>query len=150
VAASVHRFRPRYKTIPWIVAGVGVFMLGYGIFGGAVGTARTFAIVSGFVGPLIALAYLRSATWQLAIVVDEQALVVKKGAEERFRLPWADVKEVVYSNQYPTLFVDGGVPERSILVPGPGVPAQYRVERNEELCAFVRAHVDPSKQRAVD
>jgi hypothetical protein len=83
-------------------------------------------------------------------VVDDDALVVKKGAEEKFRLPWAEVKEVVYSKQYPTLFIDGGVPERSILVPGPGVPAQYRVEDNEALCAFVRAHVDEARQRAVD
>ena len=146
----VHRFRPRYRAIPWVVMAVGVAMLAFVLLGHATGTSRTFGIVAGAVGPLIALAYLRSGVWKIEVVVDDEGLTVRKGTQVRFQLPWAEVKEVVYSEHYPTLFIDGGVPERSLLVPGPGVPAQYRIERNEELCAFVRAHVAKDRQRAVD
>jgi hypothetical protein len=153
VAASkpgVHRFRPRYRAIPWVVAAVGLAMLAFALLGQASGASRTFAIVAGAIGPIIALAYLRSGVWKIEVAVDDQGMTVRKGSQVRFQLPWSEVKEVVYSEHYPTLFIDGGTPERSLLVPGPGVPAQYRIERNEELCTFVRAHVPREKQRAVD
>ena len=144
------RFRPRFQAIPWIVAGVGVAMLGFGLFGGAQGSSRTFAILAGAIGPLIALAYLRSPAWKLRVVVDEQAFEVRGGENIRFRIEWVDVKELVYSNKYPTAFLDGGQAERSLLIPGPGAPAPYRIERAEELVAYVRSKVPAEKQRASD
>ena len=144
------RFRPRFAAIPWIVAGVGVAMIVFGLSGGAEGASRTFALVAGAMGPVLALVYLRSPAWKLVVVVDEEAFEVKGSQTIRFTLPWAEVKEVVYSTKFPTAFVDGGVPERSLLIPGPGAPAPYRIERAEELVAFVRAHVPAEKQRIVD
>lgn len=144
------RFRPRFAAIPWIVAGVGVAMLGFGLFGGATGASRTFALVAGAMGPVIALAYLRSPAWRLVVEVSEEAFEVKGSDTIRFRLAWAEVKEVVYSTKFPTAFVDGGAAERSLLIPGPGAPAPYRIERADELVAFVRAHVPAERQRIVD
>jgi hypothetical protein len=144
------RFRPRFAAIPWIVAGVGVAMLAFGLLGSATGTSRTFALVAGAMGPLIALAYLRSPAWRLVVEVGDEAFEVKGSATIRFRLPWSEVKEVVYSSKYPTAFVDGGAPERSLLIPGPGAPAPYRIERAEALVAYVRAHVPADRQRLVD
>jgi len=148
--ARTFRFRPRFAAIPWIVASVGVAMLAFGLFGGATGASRTFALVAGAMGPLIALAYLRSPAWKLLVEVSEEAFEVKGSQTIRFRLPWSEVKEVVYSTKYPTAFVDGGAPERSLLIPGPGAPAPYRIEGAHDLVAFVRAHVPADKQRIVD
>jgi hypothetical protein len=149
-SVQTFRFRPRFRAIPWIVAAVGLTLLGLGLFGDATGASKTFTIVAGAIGPLIALAYLRSPAWKLAVDVDDAGIRVRRADDERFRLAWADVVEVVYSNKYPTLFIDGGASERSLLVPGPGVPAPYRIERSDALVAFVRAHVPAEKQRAVD
>jgi hypothetical protein len=151
VPGASFRFRPRFAAIPWIVAGLGVLLLAFGIFGGATGASRTFTIVAGALGPLIALAYLRSPAWKLVVTVDDEAIAVQGGHDKvRFRLPWAEVKEVVYSSKYPTAFIDGGEAERSLLVPGPGAPAPYRIERSEELVRLVRAKVPADKQRVVD
>jgi hypothetical protein len=144
------RFRPRFAAIPWIVAGVGVAMMAFGLVGGATGASRTFALLAGAMGPVIALAYLRSPAWKLVVVVDDEAFEVKGSQTIRFRLPWAEVQEVVYSTKFPTAFVNGGAAERSLLIPGPGAPAPYRIERAEELVAYVRAHVPAEKQRIVD
>ena len=144
------RFRPRFRAIPYIVAGVGIAMLLFGLLSGAQGASRTFAIVAGAFGPLIALAYLRSPAWKLHVVVDDAAFEVRGGKDIRFRLEWHEVKELVYSTKYPTAFLDGGVPERSLLIPGPGAPGPYRIERAEELVAFVRARIPAEKQRIVD
>ncbi len=150
-ASNAFRFRPRFRAIPWIVAGLGVVLLGFAFFGGAQGSSRTFTIVAGLIGPLIALAYLRSPAWKLVVVVDDDAISVRGGGEKiRFRLEWPEVKEIVYSSKYPTAFVDGGQSERSLLVPGPGAPAPYRIERSEQLVALIRAHVPAEKQRVVD
>ena len=150
-ASKTFRFRPRFRAIPWIVASLGVVLLAFAFFGGSQGESRTFTIVAGLIGPLIALAYLRSPAWKLAVFVDDAAIEVRGGGEKiRFRLEWAEVKEVVYSSKYPTAFIDGGQSERSLLVPGPGAPAPYRIERSEELVAFIRAHVPAEKQRIVD
>src|SRR5262249_4783324 len=99
------RFRPRFAWIPWVVAAVGIAMLAFGLYGGAAGASRAFAIATGLIGPLIAVAYLRSPAWKLVVVVDEEAFEVTGNDKIRFRLPWTDVKEVVYSNTYPTAFV---------------------------------------------
>jgi hypothetical protein len=144
------RFRPRFQAIPWIVASVGAAMLAYAVFARLDGASRTFALVAGAIGPFIALAYLRSPAWKLVVVVDEVAFEVRGGEKIRFRLEWTEVKELVYSTKFPTAFLDGGVPERSLLIPGPGAPAPYRIERSEELVAFVRARVPAEKQRIVD
>ncbi len=136
--------------MPWLVAAVGLVLLVFGITGDERGAARAFAIASGAIGPLIALAYLRQPAWKHVVLVDEQGVTVRRGDVLRFQLAWADVVEVVHSTRFPTLFLDGGVPEKSLLVPGPGAPAAYRIERAPELIAFVLAHVPAAKQRVAD
>jgi hypothetical protein len=88
-----------------------------------------------------------SPTWKLEVVVDDDALEVRSAKGSRFRLAWGDVVKVVATED--TCFVDGGAPERSLLVPGQGAPAPYDLEEKRALVAVILAHVDPTKVRKV-
>jgi hypothetical protein len=121
-----------------------------GIVTALIGRAEPWLIVMGSIGPLLATAYLLSPAWRLRVVADEQALEVRRGGEVRFRLPWDQVTRVLAVPRWKVAFVDGGAPERSLLLPGPGAPAPYRLERREQLYEFILAHVDGAKVHTVD
>ena len=118
------RFRPRYRGVAWV----------------AIGTGGVLAATAGILAPLAGVAlgalYLVSPTWRLVVEADDDGLEVKK----RFRLAWKDVVRVVASPSTKTCFVDGGAPEKSLLVPGVGAPAPYRIDRREALYDFIVAH----------
>ena len=107
------------------------------------------ALVGGGVGMILGGLYLRSPAWRIAVHVDDDALEVTAGTDRRFLLPWGEVKEVVASPATKTCFVDGGDPQQSLLVPGPGAPAPYDIEGKAELYDQILAHVPREKVREV-
>jgi hypothetical protein len=83
------------------------------------------------------------------VLVDAAALAVGPAGDRRFRLRWDEVSSVVASPSTQTCFVDGGAPERSLLVPGDGAPAPYAIEGAAELYRAIVAHTPPGRVREV-
>ncbi len=143
-------FRPRYRALPWVSAILGPAVLLVALASGASGNSLTFAVAGAVLGPLIVAAYLAAPAWRFRVVTDDEGLAVWHGRELRFRVPWWDVRRVVHSPSTRTCFVDGGVPSRSLLVPGPGAPAFYRIERSDQLYATILAHVPEDRREPVE
>ena len=142
--ARSYRFRPRFRGLAWGSVGVGGALgaVTLATLGGAI-----MPLVTGALGVVLGSAYLMSPTWKLEVVVDDAGLEVRSAKASRFRLAWGDVVKVVATDE--TCFVDGGAPERSLLVPGPGAPAPYDLEEKRALVAEIVSHVDPAKVRKV-
>ncbi len=130
--------RPRFRGLAFGSMGLGGALAALGLF------TPTIVLASGVCGLVLGGAYLLSPTWRLAVVVSEESLTVLSGETPRFTLPWAEVKSVLASASTKTCFVNGGAPERSIMIPGDGAPAPYRIERRAELYDFILAHVPAS------
>jgi len=142
----VFRFRPRFRGLAWSAVGVG----------GALGTVTVVTLGSallplttGALGVVLGAAYLMSPAWKLEVVVDDEALEVRSPRGVRFRLPWGEVVKVVASPSTRTCFVDGGTPEKSLLVPGDGAPAPYDIADKPALFEAILAHVDKEKVQEV-
>jgi hypothetical protein len=122
------------------------------VAGGAVtpGAAAGYAMAAGGVGVVLGLLYLLSPAWRLTVLVDEESLAVARGNTLRFRLPWSEVTRVVASASTKTCFVDGGSPERSLLVPGPGATATYDIEDKAALYEIIIEHVALARIEWVD
>lgn len=143
---STHKFRARYRGVAWTSIGVGTGL-------GGIAAALAFPalpLVTGAVGVVFGVAYLLSPTWRLEVVTDDVGLEVRGKARSRFKLAWADVVRVVAAPSSHTCFVDGGAPERSLLVPGDGAPAPYALVDRERLFATILAHVAPDKIETVE
>lgn len=145
-SASRHRFRPRYRGIAWTTIGVGGTL---GALAAGIGFAA-LPLATGVIGVAFGAAYLASPTWRLEVVTDETGLEVRSSRRARFRLAWTDVVRVVASPSTNTCFVDGGAPERSLLVPGVGAPAPYDLEDRPALVATILAHVPPDRVETVE
>jgi hypothetical protein len=139
-------FRPRYRSLAWSSIGVGGGIAALAVALGAV----TVPLVSGLVGIALGAAYLASPTWRIAVTVDEVGLRVGSPRRERFALAWRDVVRVVASPTTQSCFVDGGAPERSLLVPGDGAPAPYDIADRGALFDAILAHVAADKVRTVE
>ncbi|MCW5808526.1 MAG: hypothetical protein KIT31_39615 [Deltaproteobacteria bacterium] len=146
MAATLHRFKPRFRGLAWSAVGVGGGLAGFAAVIGFV--ALPFA--TGLAGVALGTAYLLSPTWRLAVTVDDDGLAVGSPARQRFRLLWRDVVKVVAAPATNTCFVDGGAPERSLLVPGDGAPAPYDLEDRPGLVAAILSHVDPARIQHVE
>jgi hypothetical protein len=146
----VFRFRPRFRALPYVCAILGPAILVVALLAGASGNSLTFAIAGAVIGPLIVTAYLASPAWRFRVETDDEGLAVWHGRELRFRVPWWDVRRLVHSPSTRTCYVDGGVPSRSLLVPGPGAPASYLIERREELYDTILAHVPEERRETVE
>ena len=142
--AERFRFRPRYRAL---ALGATAFGLAVAVLGAVHGPGG-FAVAGGVLA-LLGVAYLASPTWRYVVVVDDEALEVSRDDERRFRLPWAGVVKVIASPSTQTCFVDGGVPERSLLVPGVGAPAPYALERRADLYRAILARVPAERVREV-
>lgn len=144
MSRTCYRFRPRFRGLA-----LGSLTLGLGLvaLGGAL--AIPAALVGGGIGMVLGGLYLRSPAWRIAVHVDDDALEVTAGSERRFLLPWSDVKELVASPSTKTCFVDGGDPERSLLVPGVGAPAPYDIDGKADLYDQIVARVAKEKVREV-
>jgi len=139
-------FRPRYRGLAWSSIGVGGGIAALAVALGAV----TVPLVSGVLGIALGAAYLASPTWRIAVTVDEAGLRVGSPRRERFALAWRDVVRVVASPTTQSCFVDGGAPERSLLVPGDGAPAPYDIADRGALFDAILAHVAADKVRTVE
>ncbi|HET9993735.1 MAG TPA: hypothetical protein VFQ65_34595 [Kofleriaceae bacterium] len=147
MASKQFAFRPRYRGVALTSIGVG------GVLGAialvSLGAAL-LPLATGAIGVVLGAGYLLSPSWKLAVVIDDDALEVRSATKSRFRLPWGDVKKVVASPTTHTCFVDGGAPERSLLVPGDGAPAPYDLEDKQALFEAILSHVTPDKVETVE
>lgn len=144
--ARAFGFRPRFRGLAWASIGLGGSMTTVAV---AVGFAGV-PLVTGVLGIGLGVAYLASPTWRIAVTIDDTGLLVGSPRRERFRLAWADVVRVIAAPASRTCFVDGGAPERSLLVPGDGAPAPYDIADRAELYAAILAHVAAEKVQTVD
>jgi hypothetical protein len=143
-ASRRFRFRPRYRGVAIVSLAVGGSLVGIGGIG-----LVLVPVIAGAVGVAFGTAYLASPAWKLAVTVDDTGLTVASKDRTRFVLAWADVKKVVAAPSTHTCFVDGGAPERSLLVPGVGAPAPYDIEDKPALFEAILAHVAPDKVETV-
>ncbi len=143
---SKHRFRPRYRGVAFTAVGLGGTL---GILAAAMGML-VIPLATGVLGLAAGVAYLASPTWKLAVVADDEGLEVSSPKRSRFRIAWGDIVKVTASPSTHSCFVDGGKPERSLLVPGNGAPAPYDLEDRNALYAAIIAHVDPDKVETVE
>ena len=139
-------FRPRYRGVAWTSIGVGALLDGAAALFGLPWPA----LASGAIGVALGAFYLVSPAWSIEVVVDDAALEVQQRGERRFRLPWTEVVKVIASRATRTCFVDGGDPDRSLLVPGDGAPAPYTIAGKDALFDLIVAHVDPAKLEEVE
>jgi hypothetical protein len=146
--AASFRFRPRFRSLALGAMAMGATV----VAGGATtpGVAASYAMAGGGVVVVLGLLYLLSPAWRLIVMVDEDSLAVVRGGKLRFRLPWSEVVRVVASASTKTCFVDGGAPERSLLVPGPGASASYDIEDKAALYEVVIEHVSLTRIEWVD
>ncbi|HUJ61212.1 MAG TPA: hypothetical protein VLX92_22065 [Kofleriaceae bacterium] len=144
--ARSFRFQPRYRGIALTAIGVGG---GLGVVAVATLGAALLPLATGAVGVVLGAGYLLSPSWKLAVVVDDDGLEVRGPRRPRFRIAWGDVVRVIAAPSSQTCFVDGGAPERSLLVPGVGAPAPYDLEDKRALYDAILAHVDPAKVERV-
>jgi hypothetical protein len=146
VTARAFAFRPRYRGLAWGSIGVG----------GAIATASavlgfvTLPLVSGALGIALGAAYLASPTWRITVTIDDAGLRVGSPTRLRFQLAWTDVVRVVASPATHSCFVDGGAPERSLLVPGDGAPAPYDIADRQALVDAILAYVPADKVTTVE
>ncbi len=143
---TTHRFRPRYRGVAWTTMGMGG---GLGVIGVALGFAAV-PLAVGMFGIGLGAAYLTSKTWKLHIVTDDAGLEVHDGKGTRFRLAWTEIVRVVASPTTKTCFIDGGVPEHSVLLPGDGAPAPYSISDRDTLFATILTHVNPDRVEVVE
>lgn len=143
-ATTSFRFIPRYRGLGLSAVGLGGALLVVG------GIATAVApILAGVVGIGMGAAYLLSPAWKLEVVVDDAGFEVRSPDKSRFRLAWADVVKVVAAPNA-TCFVDGGAPERSLLVPGVGAVAPYDIRDKVKLYEAILAHVPASRIERVE
>ncbi|MCX5743688.1 MAG: hypothetical protein NT062_14445 [Proteobacteria bacterium] len=139
------RFRPRYRGVAIVAMGVGGALTA---LAGALGFL-VLPLATGAVGILLGGGYLLSPSWRLAVTVDADGLEVGTPTRRRFRLAWTEVARLVASPTTHTCFVDGGSPERSLLVPGDGAPAPYDIENRTALYDAIVAAVPKDKVETV-
>ncbi len=139
------RFKPRYRGIAWTSIGIGGSIATVASILGFV----TVPLASGVLGIAFGAAYLASPTWRITVTVDDAGLTVGSPKRTRFHLAWGDVVRVVASPTTHTCFVDGGAPEKSLIVPGEGAPAPYDIEDKAKLFDAILAHVPADKVQTV-
>ncbi|RMH40037.1 MAG: hypothetical protein D6689_14925 [Deltaproteobacteria bacterium] len=151
MTATEFRFLPRYRAYAWTAIALGVATAVAALVGGARGRALWTAV--GFGGGAAALAalYLRSPVWRYRLRVDDRGVeLVDHHGDRRFLVEWTDVVRCVASPDTRTLALDGGGPERTVVVPGPGAPAPYDVADKDELYEAIVRRVPPERIERVD
>lgn len=139
--STPYRFRPRFVGLAFLSLSIGVILVVTALTLAPDRISATASFLTGVAGLFLGFAYLRSPVWRLAVEPMEDELVVWNGLQERLRLPWSEVEQVVVDEERTTLYLDGGNPERSLLVPGPGAPASYDIRKKDELIKTILARV---------
>ena len=143
-AALTFRFVPRYRGLGISAVGLGGALLVIG------GIATAVApLLAGVFGAGLGAMYLMSPAWKLEVAIDDAGLEVRSPTKSRFRLAWSDVVKVVAAPNG-TCFVDGGAPERSLLVPGVGAVAPYDIRDKVKLYDAILAHVPADRIEHVE
>jgi hypothetical protein len=126
--------------------------IGVGVPVAALGAIAAVIVPIGFGALAIGAGamYLASPAWRLEVVVDDSGLEVRTPKASRFKLAWSDVVKVIASPTTGTCFVDGGAPERSVLVPGVGAPAPYDLADKPALFEAIVAHVPADRVTTVE
>jgi hypothetical protein len=145
--ARSFRFKPRYRGIAFTSVGVGGAL---GVVSIVALGAALLPLATGAIGVALGAGYLLSPSWKLEVVIDDDALEVRSPKATRFKLPWSEVVKVVSSPTTHTCFVDGGTPQRSLIVPGDGAPAPYDLEDKQALFDEILRHVTPDKVQTVE
>ncbi len=140
-----HRFRFRPRQ-PGVAAAA--CLLGVGLAAGGVIDGRWSWALLGLFAVLLGILYLLSPAWRTEVLVDDDGLEVQNRGARRFRLPWSDVTRVVVARARGSAFVDGGAADKSLLLPGRGARAPYKIERQRDLLDRILARVEP--ERIVD
>jgi len=143
------RLKPRFRGLALAAGAVGIFLLALAA-SGAAGAGKTYALSAGVIGAALGGGFLLSPTWRYRVLVSAEGLTVLAGRRRRLELAWSEVKRAVHSPSERTLFVDGGCPEKSLLIPGKSAPAPYDIANSSELIDFVLAHVPPGRIEMVD
>lgn len=136
-ASARFRFRP---ARPGLAAGA--LVLGAGLAVSSLVAAAWGWAALGAVVLILALLYFASPAWRTTVRVDDDALEVHRGSALRFRLPWGDIVRVATLPRRHAAFVDGGSPDRSLLLPGRRAP--YRIENQPALYSLILSRVPPS------
>lgn len=139
--SSPYRFKPRFLGVAFVSLSLGVVLIAAAATLTPDRVSSIFALITGTIGVFLSFTYLRSPVWRLALDVQESDLVLWNGTTERLRLPWSDITRVVVDPDREVCFVDGGSPDKSILVPGPAAPASYVITKRDELIDAILAHV---------
>ena len=148
VARTDHpRFRFRPARPWWPALSI---LLGAGLLVSSLLAGGGSAAWVGGAGLVLGVLYLASPVWRTEVVLDEEALEVLSRGDRRFRLPWSEVVKLTVAPRNATAFVDGGAPERSLLLPGRGARAPYRIGHQARLLELLRAHVAADRQVEVD
>lgn len=129
-----------------MVLGGALFLFGLG----QGGVAASYALAGGIAGTLLGALYLLSPAWRTEVLVHDHGLEVLSRGDRRFLLPWEQVVKLVVSPSTRTCFVDGGAPDRSLLVPGPGASAPYDIENKAALYDELVARVPADRRREVE
>lgn len=140
------RFRPRYRGLAWGSMGMGGTIA-------VVAAILGFAMVplaTGAIGVALGAAYLASPTWRIRVTVDDDGVTVASPRRQRFQLAWKEVVRIIASPATSTCFIDGGVPERSVLVPGDGAPAPYDIANRKALVEAILAYAPADKVQIVE
>ncbi len=139
--STPYRFRPRFLGVAFLSLSIGVVLVVAAATITPDPLSSGFALVTGVAGLFLGFAYLKSPVWKLAVEIQDEALVVWTGNQERMRLPWDKVEKVIVDTVQLTCFVDGGTPDKSLLVPGPGAQASYDIRNKAGLIEAILAHV---------
>ena len=135
-----HRFRPRMRGLALSAMALA---LGLGALAALAGNWTLAALAA-----VVAIVVYRNIFDNL-ITRDDDGLEVGSPGRRRFRLAWGEVVRVVASPTTGTCFVDGGAPERSLLVPGDGAPAGYDLDDKPALFATILARVPAERVETV-
>lgn len=141
------RFRPRFPGVAWVALVFGLGLLALVSLGRVDHRLAAICFACGAICVLAGGAYLRSPAWRLVVEVDDAGVRVARGRDLRVQLAWADVVALRVDREQATCVIDGGSAARRVLVPGPGLPAPYRIEDREALVALLVEHV-PAERHA--
>jgi len=135
-----------------VAAALGVVLVAGAVAGASAGfgAMHLLAVAFGAIGALSGIGYLLSPTWKLVVLTDAAGLEVRRNGDLRFRLPWDQVAAVIASPSTQTCFVDGGSPERSLLVPGIDAPASYDLTDKSVLFQTIVSSVPADRIKEVD
>jgi len=143
--STSYRFKPRFVSVAFLSLSLGVLLITAGATLTPDIKSSVFAFAVGALGVFLSFSYLRSPVWKLAVDIQDNDLVVWNGTEERLRLSWSAVLRVVVDEQHQHCYVDGGTPEQSLLVPGPGAAASYAINKRHKLIKEILAKVPSAK-----